>query len=276
MDNKKIGQFISDLRKAKHMTQKDLADKLGVTDKAVSKWERGLNYPDIVLLSSIADILGVTTGELLNGEKSSSDSNDTNTDIDSALQYADEASRRRIKSLQNLGTILFSAVLLIGIIVCAICDMAISGGFTWSLFPISSILFAWFILFPIIRFGTKGIVGSLTALSILIIPFLYMLSLLIAHSSLIMPIGIRMSAIALIFLWIIWGIFKMRSTRKLFASAITLLLVIPFNLFINLTLSKMIDEPIIDIWDIMNSAIFITAAIFFFALDIRARKGAAE
>jgi transcriptional regulator with XRE-family HTH domain len=67
-----MGPFISELRKAHNLTQRELADQLGVTDKAVSKWERGLSYPDISLLSRLAQIFGVTTGELLNGEKSAS------------------------------------------------------------------------------------------------------------------------------------------------------------------------------------------------------------
>ena len=61
MDNEKVGQFILGLRKANQMTQKELAEKLNISDKAVSKWERGLSYPDISLLSSLSDILGVTT-----------------------------------------------------------------------------------------------------------------------------------------------------------------------------------------------------------------------
>lgn len=50
--NEAMGKFIASLRKEKNMTQKDLADKLYVSDRAVSKWERGLNFPDITLLKN--------------------------------------------------------------------------------------------------------------------------------------------------------------------------------------------------------------------------------
>ena len=53
VDNKKIGLFISSLRKDKNMTQKELAEKLFVSDKAVSKWERGLAMPDISLIENL-------------------------------------------------------------------------------------------------------------------------------------------------------------------------------------------------------------------------------
>jgi transcriptional regulator with XRE-family HTH domain len=69
MDNKKIGLFISTLRKDKNMTQKELADKLYVSDKAVSKWERGLAMPDIGLIERLADCLNVNVSEILKGEK---------------------------------------------------------------------------------------------------------------------------------------------------------------------------------------------------------------
>ena len=65
----KMAQFIAKLRKENKLTQKQLAKYLGVTDKAVSKWERGLSCPDISLLSKLSYTLGVTTSELLSGEK---------------------------------------------------------------------------------------------------------------------------------------------------------------------------------------------------------------
>ena len=64
-----IGKFISEVRKEKGLTQKELAERLNVTDKAVSKWETGRSVPDIALLTPLADALGVTVVEILQGEK---------------------------------------------------------------------------------------------------------------------------------------------------------------------------------------------------------------
>ena len=69
MNQEKIGKFISSLRKEKGYTQLELAKKLGVTDKAVSKWERGLCFPDMSLLIPLSEILDVTMNELLLGER---------------------------------------------------------------------------------------------------------------------------------------------------------------------------------------------------------------
>lgn len=68
IDNEKFGAFLALLRKAKGMTQRELAEKLYVSDKAVSKWERGLSLPDITLLQPLAETLGASVTELLRGE----------------------------------------------------------------------------------------------------------------------------------------------------------------------------------------------------------------
>ena len=69
MDQIKIGEFIAKLRKSKNMTQQDLADKLNVTDRAVSNWENGRRMPDVSLFKPLCETLGITVNELINGEK---------------------------------------------------------------------------------------------------------------------------------------------------------------------------------------------------------------
>lgn len=70
MDNQKFGAFVAELRREKHWTQAELAQKLDVTDKAVSKWERGAGFPDIKLLEPLAEVLDVSVLELMQGERS--------------------------------------------------------------------------------------------------------------------------------------------------------------------------------------------------------------
>lgn len=65
MASTSMGEIISTLRKEKGMTQKDIADKLGITDKAVSKWERDVAFPDTAAIPKLAEILGVSVEELM-------------------------------------------------------------------------------------------------------------------------------------------------------------------------------------------------------------------
>ena len=69
MNQAKIGKFIAECRKNKNLTQSLLAEKLGITDKAVSKWERGLAMPDVSIMIELCDILEISVNELLKGEK---------------------------------------------------------------------------------------------------------------------------------------------------------------------------------------------------------------
>ncbi|MBO5869677.1 MAG: helix-turn-helix transcriptional regulator [Clostridia bacterium] len=69
MDQIKIGKFIADCRKQKGLTQMQLAEKLGITDKAVSKWERGIAMPDSSIMLELCDILSISVNELLSGEE---------------------------------------------------------------------------------------------------------------------------------------------------------------------------------------------------------------
>ena len=65
MDCKKIGSLIYELRKDKNMTQKQIADLMNISDKTISKWERGLGCPDISLLPELSQILGVSIDQIL-------------------------------------------------------------------------------------------------------------------------------------------------------------------------------------------------------------------
>jgi len=269
----KMGQFISELRKSQKMTQKDLAVKLHISDKAVSKWERGLSCPDTSLLSPLSDILGITISELLKGERNSEEViNDTEESINNALQYADTAVKSKVKSMQSVCITAFSILLFLGIIACAVCDLAISRGLTWSLIPISSCVFAWFLLAPFIKYGIKGVVGTLTAHSILIVPFLLVLNSLIDSNGLILSIGIRMSVISIIYFWSVFVLFKILKARKLIALAVSLLLSIPCSLIINFVLLKIISTSLFDVWDAMSAAIITGLTIIFFFMDYYIRK----
>ena len=75
MNQIKIGKFIAESRKEKKLTQMQLSEKLGITDKAVSKWERGIAMPDSSIMLELCDILGISVNELLSGEKISMENN---------------------------------------------------------------------------------------------------------------------------------------------------------------------------------------------------------
>ena len=121
MDKKTIGVFIAVLRKSKGLTQKELGDMLGVSDKAVSRWERDETAPDISLIPVIADLFDVTADELLRGEKSADQAENAfmqKSEIRIRYMIGKALSKIRIMSIISFGTALF------GMIGAAICNYA--------------------------------------------------------------------------------------------------------------------------------------------------------
>lgn len=69
MDQKKIGRFIAECRKTKKLTQSELAEKLGITEKSIGNWENGINMPDVSLFKPLCSELGITLNDLISGER---------------------------------------------------------------------------------------------------------------------------------------------------------------------------------------------------------------
>lgn len=113
INNEKLGRFVAEQRKALGLTQKELGDRLFVSDKTVSKWERGASLPNIALLGPLADALEVTITELLNGERLAPDeplvTGDADTIVTNALAFSlrDALDRTRRKWM----VLLFAACL---------------------------------------------------------------------------------------------------------------------------------------------------------------------
>ena len=113
MDQLKIGKFIAECRKQKGLTQLQLSEKLGITDKAISKWERGISMPDASIMLEVCDILGISVNELLSGEKINMENNDQKNE-QLLLDMAKELERKN-KTIWNAMWVIMT-VSLIGLI----------------------------------------------------------------------------------------------------------------------------------------------------------------
>lgn len=142
MDKESFGLFIAEQRKEKNLTQKELADKLLISDKAVSKWERGLSFPDITLLEPLAELLSVSIVELMEGRKISMDENFKSKDVEQAVQTtiemgeAEDKEKRKRYFVERLITVV--CFVLLGaaecFIVCTTFDFERLG--TYLLLPV--------------------------------------------------------------------------------------------------------------------------------------------
>ena len=120
MDLIKIGKFIASCRKDKKMTQEELAEKLFITERAVSKWERGLSLPDADKMLDLCNILNINVNELLNGERI--DMKDYNKKTEELLvEMARQEELKNKKLMMSMWTILItSSIFYIAIMLLAV------------------------------------------------------------------------------------------------------------------------------------------------------------
>ena len=104
MDQLKIGRFIAKRRKAVGLTQFELAEKLGITDKAVSKWERGKAMPDVAIMQELCGILKITVNDLLCGEVVTMDNENKNEQL--LLNMAKELEHKNKTIWQSMWVIM--------------------------------------------------------------------------------------------------------------------------------------------------------------------------
>lgn len=106
MEAKELGAFIAGIRKEKQITQAELAKRLHVTDKAVSRWERGVGYPDINTLEPLADALGVTLTELMKCSRDKEKSSDEG--IIASIEIAKSQRKKVIRKIIGGGALLYA------------------------------------------------------------------------------------------------------------------------------------------------------------------------
>ena len=151
-DKKTFGSFIKSKRTEKNYSQKDLAEMLFVTEGAVSKWERGVSYPDITLISDICRVLDISEHELITAS----------TDTDTRRMKHEARQFRLIRSAWfRIPTISYAVALL----TCFICNLAINRTLSWFFIVLSALLCAYTFIptFTFFSEGKKLLVFALTS-----------------------------------------------------------------------------------------------------------------
>ena len=147
MEKKTIGGFIAALRKANGMTQKDLAERLNVSDKTVSRWERDDGAPDLAVIPVIAEIFDVTCDELLRGERKSPEERTVVSEENETTPKGEKQRQRLLKSTLSQYknyTYISIGISVVGMIVALVCNLAflkaILGFFLGAIFFAASIV----------------------------------------------------------------------------------------------------------------------------------------
>lgn len=223
MEENKIGLFIRDQRLALGLTQQQLADKLGVTDKAVSKWERSVSYPDITLLRELAAALEVSVTELLAGERDEAPGVPPEVEdvVVDTVAYAETARRK------NGGWRWWSFVgLTAGCLIAALVVCIVNGfRFTWSAGVLKCLAFGWAVCYPLL-WTERPVQNALIIASVGVCPFIW--SLGARHPG---PFGIV--AVSVACAWTVYGSWVLFRRSILQLTALVVLLGIVLHLSID-------------------------------------------
>mgnify|MGYP002519172565 FL=1 len=133
MNQEKIGKFILTCRKEKKLTQTELAEKLGVTDKSISNWENGRNMPDLSLFKPLCEILNISINDLISGEKISKDKYQEKLE-ENIITTIDYTNKKVLVKNNIIGIILIAFGVMMAITAMSIFPSESSWGSIYSLF----------------------------------------------------------------------------------------------------------------------------------------------
>lgn len=166
------------------------------------------------------------------------------------------------QKVQKICTLVFSLLILVGIVVCAICDQAMNDTLTWAWIPISSCIFTWLVFIPLLQWGWQGVFHALLSCSLFIAPYLYALYWLTGKSPLFLPIALPVAGISLAYFWLAFTLFRRLGRQKALTWGLCLLFILPVKVFINLVLSITLQEPLLNPWDFFTLLPLLAAGLW--------------
>lgn len=211
-----MAQLITEKRKEKGLTQSQLAEILGVTDKAVSKWERDQGYPDIMLVTKLAAALSLTATELLNGCADDTE-HDEGAIIEATIQYAGKAVKSKKKDYLSTFFWITTFSLIVSALTCIIVDISVSGGLGWSVIVIGSVVFTWLVIYPVFCFNKHKLTWSVVSLSVFVYPLLYLIDVQVSTwtgTTWFVPVALQIAAVSTVYLWIVYSLFAFTKINR--------------------------------------------------------------
>lgn len=281
MNNQEFGSRIAEARKRNGMTQRELAVKLDVTDKAVSKWECGKGFPEITLLPKLSRVLGIKPEELLTdksvlaeGVRSKTQAGETLIEsVDPQVELVTNVIRysgaEQYRKLSRLVFPIICGALGLAAFVCALVDFCITQSLTWSRFPLSALLFCFVVLLPIFLLkkhrsaaGTMGFFAGL-------VPFLFYLETLVSAKGWVLGLALPITAICAVCAALILWMFLYTKIDRLVAAAIVLAMTgVGLNLLSNEIVMRYLDKRDFNISVVITATCFAAAAVVLLAIAI--------
>jgi len=273
MDNQKFGGVIARARKEKGMTQRELAEILRVTDKAVSKWERGKGYPEITLLPPLSKALDIPTKDLLcdDVEEEAVASDEVSEKIiTGVIQYSGAISRQK---LSRIVFPILSSALALSAFICLLVNYCIDQTFTWSIYPLVSLLLCFIILIPIFFLKKHRTLAAHGVLLAALIPYLYVIERMTPVDGWVLPLALPIAVLSIgVSAIIVWLVLYTRINRFITMAIAFLLAGVGVNLAINEIVVDFVGERTSNISVFITALCFAAAAIVLVIVGFTRRK----
>ena len=257
MDNRKFGAMIAAMRKENAMTQKDLAERLGVSAMAIARWEKGKRYPEISLLPLMSEVLGISPGELLSGERNPAGYQPPEEEdalVTDMIDYAEKITRYKSSGIAfSMLTMVFVTALLI----CLLVNFLISRRFDWSLYPLGAVVMIWLTMAPFFIMKKFKILTSCLLFIVTSIGYLFLIELIGPAKNWVLPLAIPILAISVLPLLVIYLLFRYTKVNRLRLMSFSFLIIgVLVNIGIHLIVRTYVGR------NIEIASLIITALIF--------------
>lgn len=257
MDIKDMGNRIYEARKNAHYTQRQLADLINVSDKAISKWERGVGCPDISLLVPLSDALHISVNELMGGTDLDNPSEEDKTidPMKNMIAYAKEKTMENKEHILQTLYIVVSMGLLMAIGICLLIEYTFMEGFFWSIIATSSMIYAWFIISALLCSKKHHLLRAIFVASLGILPFLYSISLVLFDINWFLYLALPISLVSLLYTAFVVYVWYRCSINIWYKLSLTVVLSPVVSIVVNLLIDKISFLPILNIISSVTIAI---------------------
>ena len=266
LTEERTGQLIRELRLKAGWTQKELGMKIGISDKAISKWERGLSFPDITLLPRLAEVFHVSVGEIISGQQLSEPALNPELLDDVVADTLAYSQRDSFSKVKRIFCLIFLPLIFSAMFLCAVINLAVNHQLSWALYPIGAlaIVLALTLALVLPKHWRLEIVMGTLEISLMI--YLAMIEQLSGTSGWLIPLALPISLVAVVCLYLLlklWTCLK-RKWQILAGSMLILALGPALSIHFLLTCSG-ISRPMTSDWILLGS--LLSAAVLFHFID---------
>ncbi len=274
MINSKFGIFLSSIRREKGITARQLAAELLISEKTLELWESGRRYPELTVLPRIAEILGVTPVELINGERNPKgyvSSPEEEALVRDMISYAERVTTYKTSGMTFVA---ISVLLIVGVLTCFLVNFLIERSLSWALFPFGGALVVWLTAAPLFLAKKHRVPLAVSGFTLSSIAYLFLIEQLSPTKGWVLPLALPLFGVLFVSaLAVAWFFHRGKGYRSRAAAVSLFLFGLPVNLASHALVEYYMGYRILSASAIVVGALFLFAGfVTLFAGEIHRRR----